>query len=79
MEHSNYPKSVFLAEDASGIVQRVVFDSRSNQLVGLLLPFSENNGMPVLFSFQPESVEKIKQYMELPQIAEKICFKYAVY
>lgn len=67
LEQSNYPKSIILAEDASGIVKRVVFDSRINQLVGLLLPLSENNGMPVLYSFQAESAEKIKQYMELPQ------------
>lgn len=66
LEQSNYPKSVFLSEDASGVVKKVVYDSRTNQLVGLVLPFDSMNGMPQLFAFSVESAEEIKKFMELP-------------
>lgn len=67
LEQSNYPKSVFLSEDGSGVVKKVVFDSRSNQLVGLVLPFNNKTGMPQLFSFKADSAKDIEQCMKLPQ------------
>lgn len=67
LERTNAPKSVFLSEDASGVVQKVVYDVHSNQLVGLVLPFNNLNGMPKMFSFEAQSVEDIKKNMQLPQ------------
>lgn len=67
LEPSKYSKSVFLSEYASGVVHKVVFDSRSNQLVGLVLPLNQKNGMPQLFSFKADSAEDIEKYMKLPQ------------
>lgn len=67
IEQSNYPKSIFLSEDGSGVVQKVVFDSRTNQLIGLVLPLNDKDGMPILFSFKVKSAEEIKQYIKLPQ------------
>lgn len=66
LERTNSPKAVFLSEDGSGVVQKIVFDSHSNQLVGLVLPFNENNGMPKLFSYQAKSEEAIKKHMNMP-------------
>lgn len=61
------PKYVFLSEDASGIVQKVIYDVYSNQLVGLVLPFNAVNGMPKMFSFEPRNAEDIENYLKLPQ------------
>lgn len=72
LERSNYPKSVFLSEDASGVVQRVVFESRTNQLVGLVLPLSGESGMPQLLSFDPSSAEEIKRCVELNQLSKLV-------
>lgn len=44
------PPKVWLSEDASGIVQKAVFDSFSNQLVGLVLPVNNESGMPIPFT-----------------------------
>lgn len=67
LEKTNSPKSIFLSEDGSGIVQKVVYDAHYNQLIGLVLPFNETNGMPKLFSFKAEGIEEIEKYMKLPQ------------
>lgn len=67
LEGLGCPKQVFLSEDASGIVQKVVYDVHSNQLIGLVLPLNSTNGMPKMFSFEAKSKEDIENYLELPQ------------
>lgn len=61
------PKSIFISEDGSGIVKNIVYDRRSNQLVGLVLPFNEKTGMPIRFSFQAKTAADIKNYVKLSQ------------
>lgn len=65
LEKTKSPKSIFLSEDGSGIVQNIVFDRRSNQLVGLVLPLNDQTGMPELFSYEAKSAEEIEQYCKL--------------
>lgn len=67
LERTNSPKAVFLSEDASGVVSKIVYDSNTNQLVGLVLPFDDKTGIPKSFSFKAESAEMIEEYMKLPQ------------
>lgn len=67
LENIKSPKYVFLSEDASGVVQKVTYDVHSNQLVGLVLPFNNLNGMPKMFSFEAKNAEAIEQYLKLPQ------------
>lgn len=55
----NAPKQVWLSEDGSGIVQRVAYDSCTNQLVGLTLPLNKDTGMPTPFTFTPKTVSDI--------------------
>lgn len=58
--------SVFLSEDASGIVKRVTYDPRTQQLVDIVLPLKEN-GMPKTMSFIPRSAEEIQNFMKVEQ------------
>lgn len=67
LEQTGSPKCVFLSEDASGIVKKIVYDERTNQLVGLVLPFNETNGMPIPFSFKAKSAADIEKYVKLQQ------------
>lgn len=62
------PKQVWLSEDGSGINAKVSFDPSTNQLVGLVLP-TNHNGMPVSFSFTPQSFNDIEQQMKLNQMS----------
>lgn len=48
------PNSVFLSEDGSGVVRKIVYDAHLNQLVGLVHPFNDETGMPKLFAFQAD-------------------------
>lgn len=58
--------SVFLSEDASGIVKRITYDPKTNQMVGLVLPLNEN-GMPKTMCFTPDTAEEIENFMKLTQ------------
>lgn len=45
-------KNVWLSEDATAIVQKISYDPKTNQLVGIVLPFnSEGNPKPFRFVF----------------------------
>lgn len=66
LERIGAPKTVFISEDGSGIVKKVVYDRGSNQLVGILLPL-QPNGCPKPFSYLATSEEEIRRCMELPQ------------
>lgn len=60
----NARKCVFLSEDASGIVTKVQFDPKSNQLIGLVLPLNSKTGMPVKLNFTAVSAAEIQRMME---------------
>lgn len=66
LQNSNAPKSVFLSEDASGILKKVVYDSESDQMVGLVLPISKENGMPQTLNFVAETAEKMEEHLKEP-------------
>lgn len=53
-------KYVWLSEDATGITSKVEFDSKSNQMVGLVLPISTSSGMPIPFSYLARNAEEIQ-------------------
>lgn len=67
LEKTNSPKTIFLSEDGSGIVKKIVYDSHSNQLIGLVLPVDAKNGMPITYTFKAESAELIKKHLQQSQ------------
>lgn len=66
LDKINAPRTVWLAEDASGIVSKIEYDSITNQLVGLVLPTNNDTGMPIPFTFLVNSAEDIRKYIEKP-------------
>lgn len=68
-------KSVWLSEDATGIVSKVEYDPSTNQLIGLVLPINAETGMPISFSFKATSHNEIQRFMES---AEKSKLLYVV-
>lgn len=58
------PHCVWLSEDGSGIVQKVVYDVNTNKLVGLNLPFDESTGMPINSTFMARNLREIEKHME---------------
>lgn len=54
-------RSVWLCEDASGVVAKIEYDPSTNQLVGLVLPLNDD-GIPVSFTFMANSAAEIERY-----------------
>lgn len=64
LKERNLPKAVAISEDMTRIVGRVQFDSRSNQLFGLVEPINNKTGMPIPFCFPARTdTEIIRHFM----------------
>lgn len=55
---------VWISEDGSGIITRVEFDPKTNQMVGLVLPVNSLTGMPVPFTFNARNADEIQENMK---------------
>lgn len=60
-------RSVWLSEDASGIVSKVEYDPKTNQMVGLVLPICGKTGIPIPFTYLARSGVEIKTNAEKPK------------
>lgn len=56
------PLVVSLSEDATRIVGTVQYDSRTNQLIGFVLPINKKNGMPIPFSYSARNADEIYKH-----------------
>lgn len=65
----NAPRTIWLSEDATGIVPKIEYDHASNQLTGLVLPTNNSTGMPVTYSFLARSSDEIASHMNKPMSA----------
>lgn len=66
LEKIGASNAVWLSEDGTGIVKRVVYDVSSNQLVGLNLPLDKNTGMPISYTFVARNLQDIEKHMKKP-------------
>lgn len=64
LEGLNLVKSVWLSEDATGIVEKVEMDPKTNQMVGLVLPTNFQNGMPIPFTYLARNTDEIHDNMK---------------
>lgn len=53
------PLMVSLSEDATRVVGKIQYDSKTNQLVGFTLPLNESTGMPISFRFKARNIHEI--------------------
>lgn len=77
LENLNAEKAVWISEDGSGIVSNVHYDSIFDQLVGYVLPFGQNTGSPIPFSFNARDADQIIEHMSNPNI-QRSCLVYLV-
>lgn len=66
LDNLKLPKKVWIAEDATGIIQKIEYDPTTNQLIGLVLPLHKESGIPIPFTFMASSEDAIKQNIESP-------------
>lgn len=59
LKNRNLPQVVSLSEDATRITGRIQYDSKSNEILGFVLPLDKNTGMPVAHSYCARSANEI--------------------
>jgi hypothetical protein len=59
---NGYPKKIWISEDATKIVEKIVYDKTTNNLCGMNLPI-DSNGMPVMNLYSINSALDIKIFM----------------
>lgn len=64
LDSLNLEKNVWLSEDATGIVTKVEFDAKSNQMIGLVLPVNATTGMPIPFAYMASNEKEIRKNMQ---------------
>lgn len=64
----NIEPIVALSEDATRIVGRIQYDIKINQIIGFALPISEQNGVPIPFSYPGRSTNEIIDHFSLGNI-----------
>lgn len=70
LKNHNLDPFVCISEDATRIVGKVQYDSKSNQLVGFVLPLNSKTGMPIPFVFPARSsTEIIKHFTSNNQLS----------
>lgn len=67
MDKLKAPRQVHIEEDASGIVDKYSYDSSTNQIIGLVLPLDSKTGMPIPFTFTPQSVDEMEDFIKKPK------------
>lgn len=62
LENRKLPFIVSLSEDATRVVDRVQYDSTTNQLIGFVPPINPLNGLPIPFQFPARSANQILEH-----------------
>lgn len=73
LKERDMPMVVALSEDATSVQNRIQFDSKTNQLIGFVLPTDESNGMPIPFVYKARTATEI-----LEHFAKDIPISYSV-
>lgn len=81
LEKRKLPLQVWLSEDATRVTGRIQYDSKTNQLVGFVLPL-DGNGMPIQMSFMARSAKEIEDHFMKESTANQVknfccCMKHA--
>lgn len=63
LDQMNCTKYVWLSEDTTAIISKVVYDPSTNQLVGIVPPIDKTTGCSKILSFTATNAEIIKQHL----------------
>lgn len=59
LQKRKFPFEVSLSEDGTRIVDKVQYDSVTNQLIGFMPPINKKNGMPIPFNYPARNAAEI--------------------
>lgn len=72
LNERNLPNVVCLSEDATRVVGRVQYDSRTNQIVGLTLPINCKTGLPIPFAFPAKSATEMLNHFKTGTVSTNL-------
>lgn len=64
---------VWISGDATVITTKVSYDPFTNQLIGLTLPIDEENGSPVIMSYEAKDEKHIREHLKHRRSHIKVC------
>lgn len=71
LNNRQQPMWVSLSEDATRIINRIQYDSQTNQLLGFVLPTDQNTGIPIPFIYKARNAEEMcSHFCNNPKIAK---------
>lgn len=56
---------IWLCEDGSGLIPKILYDPSLDQLIGMTLPIDEHTGCPKRFEFTTRDEEEIKKFCRM--------------
>lgn len=70
-----YPLKVYTSEDQTAVTKRIRYDSKTNNMIGFVLPLSKEHGFPKTDQYQVNSVEDIRNaFSNSPQSVNAYVF-----
>lgn len=60
----NAGTNIWICEDGSGIIPKILYDPTLDQLIGITLPFDNRTGCPQRYEFTARDQDEIKKYMQ---------------
>lgn len=72
LKDRNLSKNIWLSEDQTRVISKVEYDSKTNQLVGFVLPLNSETGMPILSSFPANNASDIVNSFDSNEISNLV-------
>lgn len=57
--------NIWICEDGSGLIPKILYDPTSDQLIGMTLVIDDQTGYPKRFEFTTRDEEEIKKYCRM--------------
>lgn len=64
LNQRNAGADVWLCEDGSGIIPKILYDATTNQLIGMSLPIDEETGCPKRYASTASDAAEIEQFLQ---------------
>lgn len=61
----NAGSDIWICEDGSGLVPKIIYDPTNDQLIGMTLEIDDDTGCPKRFEFTTRDEEEIKKYCKM--------------
>lgn len=72
LNERSLPNVVCLSEDATRVVGRVQYDSRTNQIVGFTLPIHSKSGIPIPFKFPARTATEMLNHFKTGSVSTNL-------